>query len=161
MKRGFDKALFLAETEIDSDYFRWLGFKQAMESKGGFCPKSRYIVLPSVYELRIRMYEQVMDRFREAGALAFSSDYDAIEAMNYFYYHNIHIPNDISVTGFDDNMYSSMIHPKLTTIHQNVSRKAYVSMEQLLKMIQNEPLVQHHIKLPVELVIRDTVGYRL
>ena len=30
---GFDKALFLAETDIDSDYSRWMGFKQAMEKK--------------------------------------------------------------------------------------------------------------------------------
>ena len=31
--RFFDKALFLAETDIDSDYSRWMGFKQAMEKE--------------------------------------------------------------------------------------------------------------------------------
>lgn len=28
---GYHRALFVAETEQDSDYARWLGFKQAME----------------------------------------------------------------------------------------------------------------------------------
>ena len=30
---GYKKALFIAETERDSDYYRWMGFKQAMEKK--------------------------------------------------------------------------------------------------------------------------------
>ena len=43
---GYKKALFIAETDRDSDYYRWTGFKQAMEKKGGFCSRSRYIVVP-------------------------------------------------------------------------------------------------------------------
>ncbi len=43
---GFDKALFLAETDIDSDYSRWMGFKQAMEKEGKFCSRTRLIVIP-------------------------------------------------------------------------------------------------------------------
>ena len=38
---GYKKALFVAETEQDSDYYRWMGFKQAMEKQGGFCSRSR------------------------------------------------------------------------------------------------------------------------
>ncbi len=157
---GFDKALFLAETQMDSDYFRWLGFKKAMESKGSFCPKSRYLLIPQAYRLRVHMYEQQLERFLQAGALAFSSDYDAIEMMNFLYDKNIRIPDDISITGFDDNMYATMIHPKLTTIHQDVSRKAYVAMERLLKVIQNEPVLTRNTKLPVQLVVRDSVRRR-
>ena len=33
---GYEKALFVAETEQDSDYYRWTGFKQAMEKQGKF-----------------------------------------------------------------------------------------------------------------------------
>lgn len=43
---GYKKALFVAETERDSDYYRWMGFKQAMEKSGGFCSRSRYIIIP-------------------------------------------------------------------------------------------------------------------
>ena len=43
---GYHRALFVAETEQDSDYARWLGFKQAMEKNGGFCSRSRYVVVP-------------------------------------------------------------------------------------------------------------------
>ena len=43
---GYHRALFVAETEQDSDYARWLGFKHAMEKNGGFCSRSRYVVVP-------------------------------------------------------------------------------------------------------------------
>ena len=46
---GYKKALFVAETERDSDYYRWMGFKQAMEKSGGFCSRSRYIIIPVSY----------------------------------------------------------------------------------------------------------------
>ena len=44
--RGYENALFIAETDQDSDYYRWMGFKQAMEKQGKFCSRSRYIVVP-------------------------------------------------------------------------------------------------------------------
>lgn len=43
---GYHRALFIAETDKDSDSRRWNGFKQAMEKQGGFCSKSRLIVVP-------------------------------------------------------------------------------------------------------------------
>lgn len=44
---GYHKALFITETGKDSDYYRWLGFKQAMEKNGCFCSKSRLMVVSS------------------------------------------------------------------------------------------------------------------
>ena len=105
---GYKKALFIAETERDSDYYRWMGFKQAMEKKGGFCSRSRYIVVPGEKKYRLRKYEELLPRFLEAKALAFSSDYDAIEAMNFFFDEGIKVPDQMSITGYDDSMYASM-----------------------------------------------------
>lgn len=51
---GYHRALFVAETEQDSDYARWLGFKQAMEKNGGFCSRSRYVVVPQEPRRRLK-----------------------------------------------------------------------------------------------------------
>mgnify|MGYP000785023494 FL=1 len=53
---GYHRALFVAETEQDSDYYRWTGFKQAMEKQGKFCSRSRYIVVPGEKNSRLRKY---------------------------------------------------------------------------------------------------------
>lgn len=154
---GYKKALFVAETERDSDYYRWMGFKQAMEKSGGFCSRSRYIIIPSEKRLRLRKYKELLPRFLEAKALAFSSDYNAMEAINFFFDEGIMVPDQISVTGYDDSVYASMVRPKLTTVHQDVPQKAHVALKRLLKLIQGETLDELNIKNPVYLVKRDSV----
>ena len=154
---GYKKALFIAETDRDSDYYRWMGFKQAMEKKGGFCSRSRYIVVPGKKKYRLRKYEELLPRFLEAKALAFSSDYDAIEAMNFFFDKGIRVPDQISITGYDDSMYASMVRPKLTTVHQNIQQKAHMALKRLMQLIQGEELKELNIKSPVYLVKRDSV----
>ena len=155
--RGYEKALFVAETDKDTDYYRWMGFKQAMEKRGKFCSCSRYIVVPGEKHLRLRKYGELLPRFLEARALAFSSDYDAIEAMNFFFDKGIRIPDQISITGYDDSIYASMVRPKLTTVHQDVRQKAHVALKCLMKLIKGERLEELNIKSPVYLVKRDSV----
>lgn len=149
--------MFVAETERDSDYYRWMGFKQAMEKPGGFCSRSRYIIIPGEKRLRLRKYRELLPRFLEAKALAFSSDYNAMEAINFFLDEGIMVPDQISVTGYDDSVYASMVRPKLTTVHQDVPQKAHVALKRLLKLIQGETLDELNIKNPVYLVKRDSV----
>ena len=155
--RGYEKALFVAETDKDTDYYRWMGFKQAMEKRGKFCSRSRYIVVPGEKHLRLRKYGELLPRFLEARALAFSSDYGAIEAMNFFFDKGIRIPDQISITGYDDSIYASMVRPKLTTVHQDVRQKAHVALKCLMKLIKGERLEELNIKSPVYLVKRDSV----
>ena len=155
--RGYEKALFVAETDKDTDYYRWMGFKQAMEKRGKFCSRSRYIVVPGEKHLRLRKYGELLPRFLEARALAFSSDYDAIEAMNFFFDKGIRIPDQISITGFDDNFYAQIVRPKLTTIHQDVHQKAVLALRKLLLMAEGKEPAEKNVKSPVWLVKRDSV----
>ena len=119
--------------------------------------RSRYIVVPGEKKYRLRKYEELLPRFLEAKALAFSSDYDAIEAMNFFFDKGIRVPDQISITGYDDSMYASMVRPKLTTVHQDVQKKAHIALKRLMKLIQGEELKELNIKSPVYLVKRDSV----
>ena len=155
--RGYHKALFIAETDIDSDYNRWMGFKQAMEKEGKFCSRTRLIVVPGEKAHRLQKYKELLPRFLQMKALAFSSDYAAIEAMNFFFDQGIKVPEQISITGYDDSIYAQMVRPKLTTVHQDVSRKAHLALGRLLRMAAGEQLKEMNVKSPVYLVKRDSV----
>ncbi|WP_167959159.1 LacI family DNA-binding transcriptional regulator [Anaerosporobacter faecicola] len=156
-KQGFHKALFLAENEIGSDYYRWLGFKQAMEKQGAYCSKARRLLISKNKDIRFAQYRKWIAEFIHVGAIAFTSDYNAIEAMNYFIDLGIDIPSQISITGFDDNMYATLVRPKLTTVKQDVEAKGATAMQKLDAIIRNESVVNETIKMPVELKIRDSV----
>ena len=58
------------------------------------------------------------------------------------------VPEQISVTGYDDSVYASMIRPKLTTVHQDIPQKAHVALERLMKLIRGETLNELNIKNP-------------
>lgn len=154
---GYQKALFVAETTIASDYSRWMGFKQGMEKNGGFCSKSRYIVIPGDVHRRKQAYQELLPRFLQARALAFSSDYGAVEALNFFCDNGIRVPDQISIVGFDDSVYARLVRPQLTTVHQDIPKKAKTALFRLMKMIQGEPLEEMNVKNPVWLIKRNSV----
>lgn len=154
---GYEKALFVAETDIDSDYSRWLGFKQAMEKDGKFCSRTRLLIVPGEKKHRLQKYKELLPHFLQVKAVAFSSDYAAIEAMNFFFDQGIKVPEQISITGYDDSIYAQMVRPKLTTVHQDVGLKAHLALGRLLRMVAGEQLKEFNVKSPVYLVKRDSV----
>lgn len=105
------------------------------------------MVVSSKRMQRLHEYEELLPRFLEAKALAFSSDFSAIEAINFFVDHKISIPDQISVTGFDDSIYASLVRPKLTTVHQDVSQKAHIALKRLMKLIHGDTLEEMNVKV--------------
>ena len=99
----------------------------------------------------------MLPRFLEVKALAFSSDYGAIEAMNYFFDHGIKVPDQISIVGYDDSIYAEFVRPRLTTVHQDIHQKGVISLRRLHRMIEGETLKEMNIKSPVRLIKRESV----
>ena len=82
---GFRKTLFLTENTAEMDQCRFAGFQRAMTEAFGECKKEeRLILLSARKEVRRLQYDELLPRFREAGSLAFISDYLAIDAVDYF-----------------------------------------------------------------------------
>lgn len=77
--------------------------------------------------------------------------------MSYFSDRGIRIPEDLSFTGFDDVLISRIIRPALTTIRQDPIRRGELAVDTLIKMIQGEEIPDWDVKLPVELIVRDSV----
>ena len=77
------------------------------------------------------------------------------DRKNCILYHKV--PEQVSVTGFDDSIYARMVRPRLTTVHQDVGQKAHLAFSRLLRMVAGEQLKEFNIKSPVYLVKRDSV----
>lgn len=81
-----------------------------------------------------------------------------MDAMEVFESQKIRVPEDVSVAGFDDNTYAKRCHPKLTTMRQNTSEKGSVAVRQLLKLVNDEKNMLHNLRLPAELIVRDSIA---
>lgn len=69
-----------------------------------------------------------------------------------------HIPEDISIVGFDDTWISTLTYPSITTIHQPVSEMCEYAVQAIVKKVNGEK-VPSQIVFPVELIERESVKH--
>jgi DNA-binding LacI/PurR family transcriptional regulator len=70
----------------------------------------------------------------------------------------IDVPGQVSLIGFDDIPEASHGLLELTTIRQDINKKAHVAVETLVRLITAGPDPRGPVMLEVDLVERDTVG---
>ncbi|HBY99049.1 MAG TPA: LacI family transcriptional regulator [Chloroflexi bacterium] len=69
------------------------------------------------------------------------------------------VPDDISVMGFDDVSYASLVKPALTTIAQPKYELGAKAVDLVIEAAQaTDPLPPRHITLEVDLVVRDSTA---
>lgn len=159
LEKGHKKIAFLADEiePVGVDKERLEGYKQALNEEGII--DYNYVSL----DYRIEERHDFFKRFAEIylsnyTALFFASDFYAVDAIGFFQSINIKIPDDISIVGFDDNVFAQICHPLLTTVHQNVSNKAKNAISLLVKVINNKNVEEYIIHLPIKLAIRNSVN---
>jgi DNA-binding LacI/PurR family transcriptional regulator len=70
----------------------------------------------------------------------------------------LHIPEDISVVGFDDLPVARWVSPPLTTIRQPLVEMAVTAAEMALSLARGETPSQPRIELTTELVVRESTA---
>ena len=89
-------------------------------------------------------------------AIMCANDSMAIAAIGKIIQEGLNVPNDITITGFDDIAVASQIHPPLTTIAAPIQKIAELAVNLLISEIQNRKIENKHIALPAKLVKRGT-----
>jgi DNA-binding LacI/PurR family transcriptional regulator len=70
----------------------------------------------------------------------------------------LHIPEDLSVVGFDDLPVARWVGPPLTTIRQPLAEMAATAAELALAMARGETPAQPRVELMTELVVRESTA---
>jgi LacI family transcriptional regulator len=159
LERGHRRIAFLADADMPAgvDYERLQGYRKALGEYG----TSRGDFIPLGYQRAARrrfLEDFAREKIRDYSALFFASDFYAVEAMGVFYDMRIQVPGDISIAGFDGSIFSVYCRPRLTTVKQEVSRKAEHAVAQLLRLIRREPIQTFNIRLGVSLQPGDSVA---
>jgi LacI family transcriptional regulator len=89
-------------------------------------------------------------------AVLCSNDMTAIGLMREAYDHNIKIPEDLSVVGFDDIRLSEFTIPPLTTVQMSQKELARIAFQALLSEVECEPPLRERreYELTTSLVLR-------
>jgi len=68
------------------------------------------------------------------------------------------VPIDISIAGYDDVSFASIIEAPLTTVKQNIEEIARLTIDLVIKKIESLPIDQSRLLVQPELIIRDTTA---
>ncbi len=89
-------------------------------------------------------------------AIFAANDLSAFGAIEAIRQHGLRIPEDISLMGFDDIPQASLVHPKLTTVHQPLEEMGRMGVRMLLEHIQNHEREPYQVTLATQLIVRDS-----
>ena len=127
-----------------------------MEESGLGCdPDCIFSYSPS-YEEGVAAGKAIAASALKITGLVTTADICAIGIMEGARLGGLRIPTDLSVIGYDNLAVSTYTTPKLTTISQNVIKKAETAMELLLEKLRTGYVEQPHVQLDVELVERQS-----
>ena len=89
-------------------------------------------------------------------AIFAGNDLQAMGAYKALYLRNIHVPEHMSVIGFDDIALTTIVSPSLTTVRQPLFDMGRVATTMLLRQIAGEPLDSPRVELPTTLITRES-----
>ena len=132
---------------------RLLGFRHALEAAGLALPDSHVVGEHSNGD-RIReicQYDPPVTAFFVTADILAMSVMDELKALGK------RVPQDCSLIGFDDLFFSAYTTPKLTTIAQDIRKKAQIAIDVLFRHIQTPNAPAESLVLDVQLVERESV----
>src|SRR4029077_13734609 len=91
-------------------------------------------------------------------ALVCVNDIMAVGALREIRERELRVPQDVSVTGFDNVKLSEFCYPALTTVHIPRDRIGHLICESLLAKSENTAAGDHEMVIDPEFVLRDSTG---
>jgi DNA-binding LacI/PurR family transcriptional regulator len=140
-----------------SDTERFAGYRDALDAAGiPFLPE--YVVHgDGKTEAAMQAMDNLLALPHPPTAVCCYNDMTALGAMQSIRMHGLRVPDDISVTGFDDLFFTPYTQPPLTTVRQPMRRMGQLAMENLFKLMSGEESVVQ-IKVDAELIVRESTA---
>ena len=136
---------------------RFLGYRKALEEANIEYTDDLYINTLTRYEDGFNIGRNLANHSNDITALFATADLLALGVIEGAMLNGCMVPNDLSVIGFDNLEICSFVRPKLTTVSQDVKKKAKASTELLFSLVKKEACDTFNIVLDVQLEARQTV----
>lgn len=137
---------------------RLAGYRRALETAGIPYDESLVIVRDYSRQSGVEAAGLLMAMQPRPTALFCVNDLTALGALDYLREHGIRVPDEVSVTGFDDIPMARLADPPLSTIHIPWYEAAEAATVALIQAIEGKQLAPVRQDLPVEIVLRESTG---
>lgn len=140
-------------------HWREMGYREALAAHN--IAVDPHLIGPGDFEREVARttIEKMMAGGVSFDAIFTGDDEAAVGALMALETHDVHVPDEVAVVGFDDQRLAVILHPPLTTVRaptEQVGREAVRQLIRLIRTGQADPLTL----LPTELVFRRSCGCR-
>ncbi len=157
LKQGHEKIAFIGgDIAHPSILDRFTGYKQTLE-KHGMSINEKLAIADMSYTADRNGYDATMRLL--AANEPFTAVFAANDAMAYgcmrcLKEHNISIPDQVAIIGFDDVDVAIQMDPQLTTLRVDKEEMGAIAVKNMVDMIYRNKISIGKILVPTELVIR-------
>jgi LacI family transcriptional regulator len=152
--RGHSDIGFVGNVKLTSSIRdRYLGYYKALIEEGITINNNNIVIEKDDFNIDtdIQLPKEMPTAF------VCNSDYAAIRLMEKLAESHYSVPNDVSIIGFDDTLYSITSHPQLTTVSVNRRSLAENAVTMILDQILNAKLIPRKLIVTTTIIERDSV----
>ena len=156
LRLGRKRIAFFGDTEAPEIMQRYSGYIQAME-EAGIVPDID-LVAPVHFEVESAQnaVERLIARGVEFDGIFGASDLVALGAMRGLIKHNLRVPDDVAIVGYDNVLLARYSHPALTTISQDMAKAGRLLVSKLINADEGREIQSE--RLPTDLIVRESCG---
>ncbi len=160
IEKGHKNIIFADETNKKGNIIKTVdgerlkGFKRALKEIGVKYKTENHIYIDPFNKQK--SVDKILE-YKNITAVVCASDNIAFEVINGLKNRNIQIPEDISVTGFDNVYLSNLSNPTLTTINQNINEKGSKAVNMLIDILEEKNIENKNILISFDIKERNSV----
>jgi len=169
-KAGYDATKYLidlgyrnigmisTENKFMSTREREHGYKDALK-KNGINPSAGNVAYADInysFSSGVNAAKKLLTAQNRPDALFCIGDSVALSAVTCAKELGLKVPEDVSIVGFDDVIYTKMIHPYITTIIQPCEKLGECAMDNLKDLIDGKKIEDRYVILPHGFIERES-----
>lgn len=137
---------------------RLSGHRAALADVGLLQDTKLVVAVPPTLEAGRREAARMLAGKARPTALVCFNDKVAVGALRAAHEGGLHVPQDLSVVGFDDSELSAASSPSLTTVRQPLPEMGRIGVSRLLRLIDGHPVDELHVELGTKVIRRESSG---
>jgi len=155
---GHRKIFFICGyTKVLTTYLRLNGYKKAFKERDLVPIEDFIIECPRVnYDYAQNAAMNIIKRNVTFDAVVAINDLMAIGILNVFKMSGLNIPEDVSLAGYDNTVFSSIASIPITTVNQNLKLISRHTVDMLFNEINNRGVLLDNVLIKPELIIRES-----
>lgn len=142
----------------DCSQDRLAGYRQALAAAG--VPVDPHLIVEGDWSATSghQAFQRLARLAEPPTAIFAQNDRMAIGVLRAAREAGLHVPGDLAVIGVDDMPLASYFDPPLTTMRQDLAEIGRQAAHLLICAVENSDAPRRHLRLPAELIIRESTG---